>query len=252
MDAALTNQSVDFGFFRSGALGGKVYVDMNANGRIDAEDTAGLGGVKVTAAGPTGVFRTTTDSTGSYSFARLPAGTYTITEAQPGHYKSSTPDLMTTTVGPTAAATINFGEARAVDLAVTVSARSGAVVIGNTLTLTYRVRNLGTKDATAVTLLAPIPLDLKVLTVTQTGGTFDRATQRATIPTLAAGAEAVFTIRVRTTQTGLHRLTSTVQGSDAEDLVRNNRSVANVWVVPVAPPPVVRPPMAMLMSLFRR
>jgi uncharacterized repeat protein (TIGR01451 family) len=251
LDDTLNNEAVAFGFFQAGTLAGKVYVDVNANGRIDAEDTTGLAGVKVTAAGPAGVFTSTTDAAGGYSFANLPAGTYTVTEGQTARYKDSTPNLATATVAPAAAAAVNFGEARAADLAVSLSARSTTVVIGGTFTLTYRVRNVGTLDAAGVTLMAPLPAGLKIVSVTQTGGTFDKVGQRATIPTLAAGAEAVFTVRVRALQTGHYRPTATVQGPAAEDRVGNNRSAANLWVVPVPPPPAP-PARAILMAGFWR
>jgi hypothetical protein len=102
-----------------------------------------------------------------------------------------------------------------------------------------------------VTLLAPLPKGLKILSVAQTGGTFDKATQRATIPTLAAGAEVVFTVKVRATQTATYRLTANVQGTATEDAVGNNRATAGLIVGTVAPP-AARPASVMLASAFRR
>lgn len=249
LGGTLSNRAAAFGFFAPGTVTGKVFVDVNANGRIDLEDKSGVAGVKVTAAGPAGVFTAVTDATGAYSLVNLPAGTYTVTQVQPGGYKTSTPNLVTTAVGPAAAGTVNFGEARMSELAVKLSAPATAV-IGNTLTMTFRVKNLGTLDAAGVTLLAQFPRSLKVLSVTATGGTFDQTTMRATIPTLAAGAEAVFTVRVRATQTGPHRLMATVQGAAAEDQVGNNKAIRNLVVTPVAAP--ARPLAAMLSSAFRR
>lgn len=240
MGDALDNRRAAFGFFRSGTLAGKVFVDVNANGRVDLEDAAGVAGVRVTAAGPAGVFTTTTDATGRYSFPDLPAGTYTVTEAQPRGYKSSTPDLATTAVGPVAPAAVNFGEARTVDLSVRMAV-GGSATVGNVLVLTYRVKNLGTQDAGGVTLNAPLPGGLKVLSVTQTGGTYDKSVQRASIATLAAGAEAVFTIRVRATTAGFYRLTGTVAGAATEDQVGNNRAAALVRVTPPPPPAPAAP-----------
>lgn len=251
LGGTLNNRAAAFGFFAPGTVTGKVFVDLNANGRIDAEDKSGVGGVKITAAGPAGVFTAVTDATGTYSLVNLPAGTYTVTQPQPAGYKTSTPNLVTTAVGPTASGTVNFGEARMSELAVRLSAPVTAD-IGNTLTLTFRVKNLGTLDATGVTLLTQFPRSLKVLSVTATGGTYDPAAQRASIPTLAAGAEAVFTIRVRATQTGPHRLMATVQGTTAEDQVGNNRAIRNLAVTPVAARSVARPLAAMLSSAFRR
>jgi uncharacterized repeat protein (TIGR01451 family) len=252
MDSTLDNHMTAFGFIRSGTLAGKVFVDVNANGRVDLEDSAGVAGVKVTAAGPAGVFTTTTDASGTYSFVDLPAGTYTVTEAQPGGYKSSTPDLATAAVGPAAPAAVNFGEARTVDLSVRMAARTVATV-GDVLLLTYRVKNLGTQDASGITLNAPLTAGLKVLSVTQTGGTYDKVGHRASILTLAPGAEAVFTIRVRATAAGVYRLSGIVQGTQSEDQVGNNRSAAVIRVsaVPPPPPPAL-PTSVMLASMFWR
>jgi hypothetical protein len=103
-----------------------------------------------------------------------------------------------------------------------------------------------------VTLTAPLPAGLKVLRVTQTGGTYDKAGHRAAIPTLAAGAEAVFTVRVRATQTGLYRLTGTAQGTDAEDEMGNNRSAVLLRVTADPPAPPARTVASILASAFRR
>lgn len=245
-----TNNAVDFGFVRAGTLSGRVFVDVNGNGQLDSEDTAGVAGVKVTAAGPAGVFTTTTDSTGAYSFANLPAATYTLTESPPAGYRTTTPALVTATVFPTTPAVANFGEARVVDLDVRASALPSAVNVGGVLTLTYRVRNVGTLDATGVTLTTPLPKTLKILNVNAAGATYDQAGQRATIPTLAAGAELVVTIRVRATQVGSYALTATVQGNQPEDQVANNRGVARFQVMSPTDPPA-RPAFAFLSSAFR-
>jgi uncharacterized repeat protein (TIGR01451 family) len=247
----LDNRMAAFGFFQPGTLAGKVFVDLNANGRMDFEDSAGVAGVRITASGPAGVFTTTTDSSGNYSFVNLPSGTYTVLDAQPRGYKNSTPSLATAGVGPAAPATVNFGEGRTVDLSVRVSAPPAAT-IGDVLVLTYRVRNLGTEDATGVTLNLPVPADLKMIKTTQTAGTYDKIARRASIPTLAAGAAAVFTIRVRATTAGVYRLTGVVQGAESEDRVSNNRSTAIVSVTTAPPAPVIRPSMAMLVSAFLR
>ena len=99
-------------------------MDVNANGRIDLEDSAGIAGVKVTRRARRGSSRRPRTRPATYSFSHLPAGTYTVTQTQPGGYKTSTPNLATATIGSTPA-TVNFGEAKAVDLAVSLSARPG-------------------------------------------------------------------------------------------------------------------------------
>jgi len=70
--------NVDFGYV-TGQISGTVYSDDNHNGVLDNGET-GIGGVTVTANGPSGsnlIVITATD--GSYTFPTLEAGTYTIT-----------------------------------------------------------------------------------------------------------------------------------------------------------------------------
>jgi SdrD B-like domain len=69
---------VDFGY-SGGRLGDRVWVDADADGVQDLGET-GLAGATVSLS--TGQ-STTTDSNGYYSFADLPAGTYTVTVAVP-------------------------------------------------------------------------------------------------------------------------------------------------------------------------
>lgn len=226
-------RSAAFGFFRAGTVTGRVFVDMNGNGRLDAADTAGVPNVRVTASGPAGVFETPTDATGGYSFTNLPAGTYWVAQALPGQYRSSTPTYMTATVGPDAPATVHFGASRVADLGVRLSARAAGAGVGGIVTLTYRVRNQGTLDATGVTLTTPLPRALKIESVTQTAGTYDPASQRLTIPTLAAGSEAVVTIRARVTRAATYRLTAMVLGLEAEAQSGDNRARAAFQVDPV-------------------
>jgi len=140
-DAVMDNKAVDFGFFHAAALTGKVFIDTNGNGRIDPEDTTGLANVKVRVAGPAGTFTASTDATGTYTIGAIPAGVYTVTEVgQPAGYKSSTPNLATTSVAAGGTATVNFGEARAVDLKLTQGASHTTVGVGGMLTLTYRLK----------------------------------------------------------------------------------------------------------------
>jgi uncharacterized repeat protein (TIGR01451 family) len=236
----MENRAVDFGFFHSATLTGKVFIDKNGNGRIDPEDTTGLANVKVRVAGPAGVFTGVTDAAGSYAIGAVPAGTYTVTEvAQPAGYRSSTPNLATTSVAGGGTATVNFGEARMVDLWVGERVNSVTVGQGGILTLTYRVKNLGTLDATGVVVTAPLPAGFHYVGSDTTGSVpakYDPTSQRVNVGTLAAGAEAVVTLRVRVTQPGAVRLRATAQALETEDDVRNNTVSLVVTTVPAVMP----------------
>jgi uncharacterized repeat protein (TIGR01451 family) len=232
------NQAVDFGFFHSASLNGRVYVDMNGNGRIDPEDTAGLAKVRIRVAGPAGTFIATTDANGNYQFGGLPAGTYAVTEAQPAGYRSSTANLVTTALVSGPAGTVNFGEARMVDLRVTVTANHTTVGVGGMLILTYRVKNLGTLDATGVVLTAPMPGGYKLVSSDAVNGTtYNSVTQRATIGTLAAGDEVKIQVKVKAIQPAAVRFRATVQAQELEDNLRNNSAavIVTAYGPPAAP-----------------
>ena len=67
----------------AGSIAGTVFADGNGNGASDGGD-AGIPGVTVTLTGPGGPYTAVTDGSGVYSFGGLLAGSYTITETQPG------------------------------------------------------------------------------------------------------------------------------------------------------------------------
>ena len=87
-NSATTSQASTKQAAATASLSGTVFVDANANGVHDSGESA-LAGVIITLRGvdtqgnaiPSQT--TTTASDGSYSFANLPAGTYSISEAQP-------------------------------------------------------------------------------------------------------------------------------------------------------------------------
>jgi protocatechuate 3,4-dioxygenase beta subunit len=80
----------DFGELKPSTIGGYVYVDANNNG-IKDNGEVGIGGVIVTLTGQNDLgtaisLSQTTAADGSYQFASLRPGTYTVTEAQPTAY----------------------------------------------------------------------------------------------------------------------------------------------------------------------
>lgn len=92
------------------SVAGTVFTDTNGNG---TQDTGELGRAAVAMtllSGTTTVATTTTSSTGTYSFARLAAGTYSVRATAPsGYYASSTNPLSVTLSNGQAATGKNFG-----------------------------------------------------------------------------------------------------------------------------------------------
>jgi uncharacterized repeat protein (TIGR01451 family) len=84
------------------ALSGSVYIDTDNNGDRSSNEP-GIGGVTVTITEKTTgkSYTTTTNPDGSYSFAGLPDGTYTLTETQPSGYLDGAEKAGGTSGGPT-------------------------------------------------------------------------------------------------------------------------------------------------------
>ena len=80
-----TKKNVNFGYVPDYSIHGLVYRDGNRSGALDAGEKL-YEGVTVNLADADGtvVATTTTDADGTYSFDKLPAGTYTVTVAQDG------------------------------------------------------------------------------------------------------------------------------------------------------------------------
>ncbi|GLZ42916.1 SdrD B-like domain-containing protein [Actinokineospora sp. NBRC 105648] len=136
-----------------GSLSGTVYQDTNNNG-VQNPGEPGLGGVTVTLTGTdaanVAVNRTTTTAAdGTYTFAGLRGGTYTVTESQPAGYTDGTdtigsaggtltpPDSVTAiTLGAGVDATgYNFGEFQSTSIAGRVVNDLGGGIGGVTITL---------------------------------------------------------------------------------------------------------------------
>jgi uncharacterized repeat protein (TIGR01451 family) len=118
---ALTDQDgtgYNFGE-RPGSISGRVWRDADRDGNLDGAEV-GIANVTISLSGTdtlgNAVTRsTTTDPTGNYSFADLPAGTYTLTETQPTGYGSTTPNTISGVVISAAGTTDNhdFGDSTA-------------------------------------------------------------------------------------------------------------------------------------------
>ncbi|MDP2209788.1 MAG: SdrD B-like domain-containing protein [Bacteroidota bacterium] len=77
--SGLVIEGKDFGNYQSKSIGGRKFQDVNGDG-IENENEHGLDGWIIVLQGPTGTQKDTTDIYGSYRFAGLPDGNYTIIE----------------------------------------------------------------------------------------------------------------------------------------------------------------------------
>jgi len=94
------------------AIAGTVWLDSNRNGTTDPAETP-ISNVILTLRDANDVVYavTTTDANGRYSFINVPAGEYTLFEAQPAGYGSSTADSVAITlVAGGAASVVDFGD----------------------------------------------------------------------------------------------------------------------------------------------
>lgn len=101
--------TASFGDQRLGGISGLVFDDVNGNGQRDLSES-GLGGVLITLSGGATDVTTRTDTDGSYRFDPPAAGLYTVTEADPAGFVSTTPNLRQVNVGALSAAVANFGD----------------------------------------------------------------------------------------------------------------------------------------------
>lgn len=175
------------GFTLPGSVSGSVYKDNNGNGSYEATGGDALfGGLTVTLANTaTGAsFVTTTSVSGTYRFAAVPAGSYTVTVTTPTGYTLTTnnnPSAVVTLTGNGAAATVT-----AIGFAPSSSV-SGVVFSDNDLSGNY-----GGND----TFLANVTVNLKNTRTNATATAVTDGSGGYTFTTIYAGT---YTVTVDTT-----------------------------------------------------
>jgi uncharacterized repeat protein (TIGR01451 family) len=132
-------------------------------------------------------------------------------------------------------ATVTVTAAQA-DVAVTKTASRRTVVVGQTMSFTIVVSNLGPDPATNVVLADRLPSGLSLVSINQiTQGTYDRATGRWTVGTLAPGAVARLRITVRVNRVGNFVNTVTATQDEFDPVLGNNQAAAGVAVRRMTP-----------------
>ncbi len=154
--------AIEYNFGERGVtLSGKVFVDANRNAVLNPGET-GLDGVTLQLRDSSGsvVATTTTAPDGTYSFTNLAAGNYSVIEAQPNGYGSSTPDTIAVNVPVTGRTGVNFGE--------TTSSIAGLVYLDSNLDGSFATGESGI-GGTTVTLTGTDASGAAISLTTTTG-----------------------------------------------------------------------------------
>jgi uncharacterized repeat protein (TIGR01451 family) len=250
----------NFGELPPAGLSGFVYHDANENGLKDAGE-AGISGVTVTLTGndDVGAVQLTaqTDATGAYKFQNLRPGNYTITETHPSQYKDGQDAIGSQggTAGNDVLSNIvlaagvlgvnnNFGELipENADLTIVKSASAPAVRVGDTLTYTLTVTNLGQFTAKNVVVTDDLPFGAGLVSASGVGWTINAAggVVTATRDTLAVGAPSniFITIAVPPISSSLLNHAHVASSTPDTNPLNNDSSVTTPVVVD---PPAIRP-----------
>ena len=211
------------------SLAGRVYVDANGDGLFSGGEPP-LAGVVITLTGTDNlgnpVLATTpTLADGTFLFALLRPGTYTVRETQPFAYADGLDaagtaggtvgnDVITAITLPTGASTTAtgylFGERPGADLQVVKTDTPDPVAPGGTLTYTMVVTNNGLSDAVNVVFRDPVPSGTTFVAVAAPGMTCTapaagaRGDVQCTAPLLAVGASVTVTLTLQVDPTALN------------------------------------------------
>jgi LPXTG-site transpeptidase (sortase) family protein len=157
-------------------ISGTVWDDVDDDAVMDVGEI-GIPGVLVELLDSGGgvIASTLTASDGTYSFLNLPAGIYTVRETDPAGYVSTTPNQVTVTLSEGEHAIVDFGDRLSTgvlfaDPAVTKYSDPSSAQIGDLVTFTMTVTNVGNIDATDVVVTDAKPAFLDILSVNITPG----------------------------------------------------------------------------------
>ncbi|MGE5430073.1 MAG: SdrD B-like domain-containing protein [Syntrophomonadaceae bacterium] len=214
-----SNVTIDAGMYKTpsdkGSIGDFVWRDLNGNGIQDANEP-GLPGVTVElrkCSDHSLVATTTTDATGHYAFANIPAGSYFVKVIIPSGYTVSpvnqgSNDALDSdigndgqtacfdVVGEVTNNTIDAGLIPPVtsDLEVQKSASKLFLQCGENFTYTVTVKNLGPVAASAVVVTDVEPAGADFASATASQGTYDMGTGIWQVGNLAVGQTATLTL----------------------------------------------------------
>jgi uncharacterized repeat protein (TIGR01451 family) len=120
------------------------------------------------------------------------------------------------------------------DLAVTKAASARQTTVGNLVTFTVAVHNVGPSVAMGVFVNDKLPAGLAFVSATASQGTYSAKTGQWNVGTLAPGARAVLRITVRVTAAVTYRNIATVGFAGTDPDLSNNTATALVTGLPSA------------------
>ncbi|MCI0685450.1 MAG: carboxypeptidase regulatory-like domain-containing protein, partial [Gemmataceae bacterium] len=250
----------NFGELPAAELSGFVYIDSSKNGVKDA-DESGISGVTITLTGnnDVGAVNTTavTNANGAYKFANLRPGTYTLTETHPSQYEDGQDAIGSQggTTGNDVLSNIalgagvigvnnNFGEItpEIADLSIVKTTSAPVVKVGDLLTYTLTVTNLGQFAAKDVVVTDDLPIDAAFISATGSGWSINQSggVVTAARATLAVNqpAQIFVTIRVPAVSNTLLNHTHVSSSTPDPNPLNNSSSVTTPVVtdpLPVLP-----------------
>lgn len=124
------------------------------------------------------------------------------------------------------------------DLAVTQTASPSPAVVGQNLTYTLAITNLGSAVASGVTVTDVLPANVTFVSASS-GATYSSGTVVASPGTLASGTGTYLVITITPTVTGPITNTATVATTGSDSNPANNSSTLVTTVGPAGAPPVI-------------
>ena len=152
--------------------------------------------------------------------------------------------LVATAVGLMSASSAVPAPGDTANLRITKSDSPDPVTVGQTLTYTIDVSNLGPDAATGTTVTDRLPANVDFVSVQTTNGTCTRAGRNVTceIGNLGgSGSEATITIRVRPNRAGTITNTAEVESVENDPVAANNTATATTTVREAGQPPQPQP-----------
>ncbi|MFF2958141.1 hypothetical protein ACFVT1_04290 [Streptomyces sp. NPDC057963] len=186
--------------------------------------TAGEGGslpnTETLPAGTTAEYRVTIDrAAGGKQIRNTATASYENRLGETPEPLTSTSNEQLTQVNPAA------------DLSVVKAADATTVTVGQTVTYRVTVHNSGPNRATGVTVTDRLPDGLAFLSA-DGPGSYDPATGRWTVGTLADGAGATLVLRAKATEAGPISNTATVTGNEKDPDPTDNTDTVTICVEP--------------------